>query len=270
MSLEMSTEEPVTYDIMADLPENHFGTSWTTPRALEALVYHITLAPGFVGQILQVDNLTPEGQNYIASGALPDQQSFVIDGTTAILRLVRWECYRAARHLVHEIFRQPCAAHAGMATTNGRFLSDFTFRGSVDSLKQPSRCYLAPHPITSTHVDQMWPSFVVETGVEGWLGMLRHDVDWWFQHSNGRTQTVMLLIVHPMLRNVYVESWQLGDMPRPTRVIDRYIHTVQFGEGHPLRFDTQRLMGFNLAECPAFTVEWDDLTDCAHRIFALS
>lgn len=267
--LEMAAEEPVTYKLEAAIPADRRGIRWTTARDLETFVYNITLSPGFVGQIVYVYNLTLVGREYIASGVLPDQQSFVIDGTTAILRLVRWDCQRATRHLINEIFRQPCAIPSGLPL-RGRFLSDLSFRPVDESIKQPDRCYFPPHPVTPMALRDLWPSFVVETGVDGWMDMLRNDVRWWFQHSKGRTHTVMLLVIHPVLRDVYLESWQLCDMPRPTCVLQRSIHPGRVGGGYPIRFDTRRLMNLQLAECPVFTVEWEDLAACVNRIFAFT
>ncbi|PYI01390.1 hypothetical protein BO78DRAFT_16690 [Aspergillus sclerotiicarbonarius CBS 121057] len=265
MATEQANETPCTYDPLVALPERYFHTVWTNPENLTTFVFNILLTTKTVGQIVWVEDLTNDGREFIASNVLPDQQAFVFQGTTAVLRFVSWECQRATRHITAMLFRQPFIASSGQKL--GSVASEACLRPSLETAKQPDRCYF-PSVRLLNSPPFTWPSFVMETGIVGWLDLLRNDVRWWFQHSAGRTHTVMLLIVNPVLQVVYLEQWQLCNTQTPICVLQKTIGSMEVG-GNDIQFDTAKLMDVAPICLPRFVVKWRDLMDSLEEAFFL-
>ncbi|RAK95829.1 uncharacterized protein BO80DRAFT_429563 [Aspergillus ibericus CBS 121593] len=108
----------------------------------------------------------------------------------------------------------------------------------------------------------------MEVGTEGWLDLLRSDLGWWFEHSRGWTQTVLLLLVDSTQQSVYLEQWYLGNRPKPLLVSRKTIRCTQT-DGPDLFFETVKLMDLTPPELPWFFVEWKDQLASVKRGFLL-
>lgn len=139
---------------------------------------------------------------------------------------------------------------------------EFTPRGSATSTgptgakkeADASRINLTLRP------QNLWPHFVIESGVSESTARLRADAAWWFSNSNGEVKLVLLIKVNRHSRVITIEKWD-RHQTRPTRTNPspwkpRRLRTVELNMGvTPKTCAVQVPSG--TATGPALTLEFE-------------
>jgi hypothetical protein len=159
---------------------------------------------------LSFSSVTPQRFKYIENesrrntlGAKLVRFTYFADIETLIAKVPSGPPEEAQAALGYEIYYL-LRTRSGIGMNEVMPIGATTCHGKQGSSKEPNSSYrnnnLRPQLGS-------WPSWVVEGGMSDSMQRLRADASWWINHSDGKVQLVILILVRPNRRTIKIETW---------------------------------------------------------------